>query len=346
MIALLEWVDGFGMDTSVKGIFPTLDEALRYANEDDKYVEFDFGLTDFDIYDVAHFMSIEDENKINEAKEKNVPVIVSALYCEDDPVASFLDFKNKDGERQITVKNKAIRVLNKADLVLVPSEVGRNLLLDNGITSPIQVCLPGVNLSRFSFTREDEKEIFYRYFGEDPNKKLVLALGEYSGNMDGINALINAAKKCPNAIFYYIGCDEIAKKSWQLKRMMKHAPKNVHFKGIVPDDVYRSLLMNASLCLHIGYRPLGVVSLVDSMAAKSQIIVRKQAIYPELLEDGVTAYIAEFSETITSLIKDYLEGKIQPTIDNAYKLISKQNLECLCDKLMWFYKQQIQLKKN
>lgn len=299
----------------------------------------------FDDYDVAHFMSIEDENKINEAKEKNVPVIISALYSEDDPVASFLDFKNKDGEKQISLKNKAIKVLNKADLVLVPSEFGRTLLLDNGITSPIQVCLPGVNLSRFSFTREDEKEIFYRYFGEDPNKKLVLALGEYSGKLDGINALINAAKKCSNAIFYYVGCDDVPHKSWSLKRIMRKAPKNVRFSGIMPDDVYRSGLSNASLFLFTGYRPLGVISIEDAMAAKCQIIVRKQDMLPSLLKDGETAYVAEFSETITSLIKDYIDGKLKPTIDNAYKTVCQYDLSAYGEKLMWYYKQQIETKK-
>lgn len=298
-----------------------------------------------DDYDVAHFMSIEDDAKINEAKEKNVPVIVSALYCEDDPVASFLDFKNKDGERQITLKNKAVKVLNKADLVLVPSEYGRTLLLDNGITSPIQVCLPGINLSRFSFTREDEKEIFYRYFGEDPNKKLVLALGEYSGNMDGINALINAAKKCPNTIFYYVGSDDAARKTWKLKRIISKAPKNIRFSGIMPDDVYRSALTNASLFLFTGYSPMGVISVEDAMAAKCQIIVRKQQMLPEILVDGETAYIAEFSETITSLIKDFVDGKLQPTVENAYKAVCQHNLAKYGEKLMWFYKQQIEQKK-
>ena len=188
-----------------------------------------------DDYDVAHFMSIEDEKKIDVAKEKDVPVIVSALYCEDDPAASFLDFKNRDGEKMISLKTKALKVLNKADLVLVPTDTARNLLLDNGVTSDIQVCLPGLNLARFDLKRDDEKEIFYRYFGEDRNKKSVLALGEYSGNMDGVNALIDAANKCPNAAFYFIGSDEKVKNTWKMKRAIKKAPKNLKFKGIIPD---------------------------------------------------------------------------------------------------------------
>ena len=299
-----------------------------------------------DDYDVAHFMSIEDEKKIDVAKEKDVPVIVSALYCEDDPAASFLDFKNRDGEKMISLKSKALKVLNKADLVLVPTDTARNLLLDNGVTADIQVCLPGINMARFDLSRDDEKEIFYRYFGEDRNKKIVLAVGEYSGNMDGINALINAANKCPNVAFYYIGSDEKVKNTWKMKRVIKKAPKNLKFKGIVPDDVYRSALMNSSLFVYTGYSPVGLISLIDAMAAKTQIIVRKQSIFPEVFKDGEIAYIAEYSETITSLIKDWLENKIQPTVEKAYKEISHYGLEYFGERLAWFYTQQIQQKKT
>ena len=44
----------------------------------------------YDDYDVAHFMSPEDESKLNIALERDVPVIVSALYGEDDPSEQLL----------------------------------------------------------------------------------------------------------------------------------------------------------------------------------------------------------------------------------------------------------------
>ena len=73
-------------------------------------------------------------------------------------------------------------------------------------------------------SRDDEKDLFYRYFGEQRDKKLVVAMGEYTNNMDGINAFINAAIKCPEAIFYYIGCEDTAFKfGMKLKRMIKQA---------------------------------------------------------------------------------------------------------------------------
>lgn len=51
MIAVLEFVDGFGHDTEVVGIFPTLEIAKQYYFHNFKYQEFDFGEVSFDIYE-------------------------------------------------------------------------------------------------------------------------------------------------------------------------------------------------------------------------------------------------------------------------------------------------------
>jgi hypothetical protein len=52
MIAVLEFVDGFGADTCVTGIYQSLEDAItaKYGNEF-KYEEFEFGKVSFDIYD-------------------------------------------------------------------------------------------------------------------------------------------------------------------------------------------------------------------------------------------------------------------------------------------------------
>ena len=299
-----------------------------------------------DKYDVMHLISPDDENKENDAKENDIPVIVSALYCEDDPLASYLEHKNRDGIRTTDVTTKALRFLNKADLVLVPSPYIRDFLVDSGVTADISICLPGVNMARFDFSRDDEKNIFYRYFREDPSRKLVLGLGEYDLNMDGINAFINAAKSCPDALFYYIGRETIkgTYKSLKMRKIMASAPKNLKFVTILPDDIYRSALLNAEVFCLPEYKTAGIVSVMDAMAAKCQIIARKQAVYPDILVDGKTAYLAEFSETISSLIKDYLNQKIKPTIDEAYKFVSKCNLQVIGEQLRWFYQEQINIK--
>ena len=290
-----------------------------------------------DDYDVAHFMSPDDENKLNIALERKVPVVVSALFGEDDPTTQFLMHKSKDGKRTTTLKAKALRMLNKANLVLVPTESARDFLIENGVNKPIEVCAPGVNLSRFNFSREDEKELFYRYFREDKNKKIVLAVGEYTNNMEGIHSLINAATKRTDTVFYYIGSEPFNANSGRAKQIIKTAPRNVHFISILPDDIYRSLLLNADVFMLPGYHLAGFVSVEEAMAAKCQLIVRKSAMFSGFLKNEKTAYIAEFSETLTSLCLDYLDGKIKPTIEEAYQKISSQTLEKFGQQLLSIY---------
>ena len=299
-------------------------------------------------YDAVHLMTPDDENKLNDAKENNVPIIVSALYCESDPVASYLEYKSKDGVRHVRLADRALRFLNKADLVLVPSLKARDLLVDSGVTTDISISQPGMNVSRFDFSREDEKTLFFRYFREDPKKRLVVAVGEYDVNMDGINAYINAAKKCPDVLFYFIGREIVPGvfSSLKIKKMIANAPKNLKFTTVMPDDIYRSALLNAEVFVIPGYRPTGAISIVDAMGAKCQIIARKQAVFTDLVVDGKTGYLGEYSETISSLIKDYLEGKLKPTIEAAHTQVSeKNNLKVIGEQLKWFYVEQINIKK-
>lgn len=52
MIAVLGWVDGFGADTVVMGIYQSLEDAIIAGyGEKFQYQEFEFGEVDFDIYD-------------------------------------------------------------------------------------------------------------------------------------------------------------------------------------------------------------------------------------------------------------------------------------------------------
>lgn len=298
-------------------------------------------------HDVVHLITPDDENKLNDAKENKIPVIASALYCEDDPTASYLEHKSKDGVRTTELTAKGLRFLNKCDLVLTPSKKSRDFLVDSGVTTDISVAMPGINMSRFDFSREDEKTIFFRYFREDPSKKLVIGLGEYDAVMDGINAFINAAKLCPDALFYYVGRETLPGiyNSLKIKKMISSSPKNLKFVTIMPDDIYRSALLNASIFVLPGYKTAGVISIMDAMAAKCQIIARKQAIYSDILDDGKTAYLGEFSETLASLIKDYLSGKLKPTIEEAYLEVKKWDLRAVGEQLKWFYQEQINIKK-
>ena len=51
MIAVLSFVDGFGHDTGIEAIYPTLEIAKQHYSNNFRYQEFEFGEVTFDIYD-------------------------------------------------------------------------------------------------------------------------------------------------------------------------------------------------------------------------------------------------------------------------------------------------------
>ena len=300
-----------------------------------------------DDFDIAHFIYVEDESVVQELKERNIPIVVSALYCEYDPSASYIEYKNKDGEISYSIKSKALKFLETVDLVLVPNESAKKMLLDAGLNTPIKICPPGVNFARFDFSRDDEKELFYRYFACEKDKNIVIAIGDCSDDVDGLNTINQAAKVCPDVNFYYLLKNEHGNKlTLKQKRQFKKCPSNVVHTVLVPDDIYRSALLNADVYIHSGYKPAGLVSIYEAMAAKCQLIVRKQELLDELAIDQETAYVASYSETLTSIIKDYFDGKIKPTTTTAYKMVSKYGIKTLATNLKTIYQELINNRRN
>ena len=298
-----------------------------------------------DDFDVAHFIYLEDDSVIQELKERNIPIVVSALYSEDDPCASYIEYKNKDGERSYTVKPKAVKFLNAVDLVMVPNQSAKQILLDSGVVTSIVICPVGVNFARFDFSRDDEKELFYRYFSCERDKKIVLSVGDCSEDIDGLGVIEKAAKLCKDVNFYYLIKNEHGNRlSRKNRKAIKKLPHNIIFTGLMPDDIYRSALLNADVYLHPGYKTAGITSIYEAMVAKCQVIVRQQSILEGLTVDQETAYVASYSETLAGIIKDYFEGKLKPTINNAYKAVSKNNIKNFGIKILDLYQDIIKAK--
>jgi len=309
-------------------------------------VDVSYSTTPVDEFDVAHLLSVEEENILDLALEENKPIIISALYSESDPIASFIDFKSKDGVITNELSSKTLKFLNKADLVLVPFDSCVDFLRKQGVTTKIKTLLSGLNLARFDFSREDEKEIFYRYFREDKKKKLVIANGDYDSK-EGIGTFIRTAQSCPDAIFYYFGQarDSIRRKI-SIYTLNKKSPSNCHFLPVLTDDIYRSALLNADVFMVTTYKYAGAISIMEAMAAKCQLIVRKQAMLEGQVIDQKTGYVAEFSETLSSLTKDYINGKLKSTILDAYDFVKEYTLKDFGTKLKEIYENEIKLKEE
>ena len=318
--AMYDNFEGARLRKSIKGALEVSD--IPYVNEET------------DDFDIAHFVSPIDEKVIDSCIKRNIPVVISALYCESDKSASFTKYtSNRKGRKEVLTR-QAIRALSKATIITVPSERAKQFLIDSGISKPIEVVYPTINLTRFPQDGA-EKEIFYRHYQEEDDHKLVVCLGSYE-SMDGLTAYVKLAKKYPKILFYYFSQDNKLLK-FKIRRAKKKAPSNLKFKQIPQDDIYRSAIINASIFTYFGYSTVGITTVIEAMAARCDVVLRKQPIFEDILHDGVDCHIGEYSETIASVVKDLLDGTIVSTKEKSLEYASTLGLDVFGKRLKDIY---------
>jgi len=316
-----------------KRVVKNLYEACRLAGVD-------FTTDPLESYQVAHFVSTKAYKYIKNAHLRKVPIVISALMSENDPDARLLT--KRDDKWEIPQRDKA--VLQLAALIIVPTQTGKEILLSLGITAPIEVLSEGVIKGRFNCEHTLEKGIFPRYFDYNVNRPLVIANGRYS-RASGLPDYIEIARKFPEVDFYYFGPQPNLLSFWFFKKEYRSAPSNVYLKKTVHEDVYRSALLNATAFMLPSHHPSGTVSVLDPMMSKCQIFARKQAIFPELIEDKITGYIANSNFELERMLSAFLEGKLPSTIEIAYQNAIALDLETIAPKLKYAYEALAQMAR-
>ncbi|MFA5481193.1 MAG: glycosyltransferase [Bacilli bacterium] len=287
-----------------------------------------------DYYDVAHFISAADEMKINDSIELGKPVVFSALMCESDPSAKITE-TSRDGQTHLS--SKAMRILNRVNLVLVPNKQSELFLKDQGVVSPIKILSPGVNISRFAKNDQIEADLFYRYFRLNKDAKTIVSFGQYDSK-DEIHNVIEIAKLCPDYKFLYFGqAKRMLFLPAKIRKLLRRSPKNLRFCPIVPEDVYRSVMMNADVFLVVNRRKFNAITMLDAIAAKCQIIGFGPLEYDTKVVDKGYAYLAPTLPELAGAIKDYLSGKKPSLANKAYNIAKAESLTEIGSELKKIY---------
>jgi glycosyltransferase involved in cell wall biosynthesis len=289
----------------------------------------------FALPDIIHLLSPDDEAKAHDAKEDGVKVVVSCGYSEADPFARYFV---KDNDGYFALKGKALRLLESADLVFVPSDSFRSLLKKAGVQNPhIIILSPGVNLARFEKSDKIELEVFYRYMRLPEEQKYVLSLGDYD-NSEELASLKLIASKVPELQFYFCGMSHFGRVSRETLKSLNHdAPKNLRFLDILEDDVFRSAMMSASAYLsNLNYRS-DSLAVLEAFAAKCQVFGLGKPLDETLLIDKKSCYLFDREEKVAKSLQSYCLNKLPPTIMEGYKIAKANALALVGSQLKAYY---------
>jgi glycosyltransferase involved in cell wall biosynthesis len=290
----------------------------------------------FALPDIVHLLSPEDEAKAHDAKEDGLKVVVSALYAEEDP---FCRYFNRDSNGDLSLKPKAFRLIEGADLVLVPSLSAKNALYQCGVSNPhVEVLTPGVNLARFEKDDAVEASVFPSlYASYATSRPYVMSLGDYEDE----KLLMPILKRLPPSARMWISISSAvgAKaflKEGLIKKYNRESSKNAHYNDAVEDDVYRSGMMGASVFLSFASHPSSLVSL-EAFASKSQLICYGIPTAGEVLVDKKNCYAYQSVEKVAKAIDKYCQGYLAPTIIEGYKNAKAASLLLVGKQLKAYY---------
>ncbi len=286
--------------------------------------------------DIAHFLSPLDEPVLNKCKEKGIKTILSCFYCENDPVASFL--REKNGVKE--VPQKAVRMMNEADVVLVPTEEFAAKARQIGASGRIVVMPPGVNLARFS-SKSVESEIFPRYFRIPQERRFAICIGSYEDKKT-LTSLSKLAYMMPQMVFYFFGTKKGSPFRFGTASLRRKSPKNVVYQPIVEDDVYRSALMHCCCYLLLDDEHSDQMGLLDAFAAGAEVVaIGDQKVNP-VLKNGENCLLFRNEEGASkALSRLYLE-KDKAIIMAGYGIAESCALPEFAKKLFLVYEETLQ----
>ncbi len=280
-----------------------------------------YALNIIDQYDLIHFISLDDEKKINDSLSENIPVVFSSLYCETDESA-----------RTLPINQKTLNILNSVDAILVSDNYSLELLKKHGVNKPIHILTPGVDVARFKFKSKLEEDIFYNYYQLEKDSKFIVVIGTYENKII-LKRLEEIAKKVPQYQFFFFGKGKVSRTS----KMSSMSPKNLKYCPLTNDEIYRSMMNKASIYLSIDNNYHAPLTLLDAAASKTQIIALSPLNSNEEILNKLGALVAKDEDEVSKLIVKFLNGKIKSHVVEAYNFAKNNSIKRLSNKLNKIY---------
>ncbi|MBO4540713.1 MAG: glycosyltransferase [Bacilli bacterium] len=293
--------------------------------------------------DIAHFLSPEDVRLLEKAKAKGIKTVVSAGYTEADRKARFYDYPI--GKLPL-LKMKAKRIVEKADLTLVPDENTKKRFQDAGVKGRFLVLPTAVNIARFEGATPLEKNIFKRYARVKDGDRYVLS-SAHLNDKETVDIYKKIAALCPEYRFFVL----IGRpKSWlgtlAVWSDQRKAPKNLVFSPLIEDDVYRSALLNASCYLKIGSHYSGEIQILEAFAARTPVIAYGEQENSPLLKNGVNSSFVLSPEEAVNILIRLSDQPESAKVEKAYETAKGRSLPLFGEKLKQIYEDLLNSKEE
>lgn len=260
---------------------------------------------------IVHFVTFDDINKYNYFRNKEIKKVLSLFDREANVKNRLFCLEKYKDKETFHIAKRNVDILNKLDLLLVPSNDAKNLLVNEGITTRIEVILPLVRLAKTNLEGTELKDVAFRYFHFEKSTDYIVVFLDTSSEQSAKN-ILTLANEFPGLRFivFYVNLRDRNQKA--MKKIFKKHPWNITICSSVEEDIYYSSLYNAKGVIIANNFPLFSSEIIDTFAMKKPLLALKDGVFSDIAIDKVNSHVyndfASLEDGLRKLSEDALEN--------------------------------------
>ncbi len=295
-----------------------------------------------DEVDIAHFVVWYNTRKIFDYIERKIPVVLSLFNYEDDPKLRLCEVVDK----KIRIKEKYLKILKVASLLIVPDSWYVELIKDAGINTPTIKISSGNVFKKKGVLDDVEKSLFYRYFSERDDVSFVVSKIDPK-NQDHFKKVYEIANLLTDVKFYvYLRFSSSFGVCGKLNKIKKVAPKNVKITLLEDNDIFISSLYNACAYLNVDLLNTSTINMLETLTYGQLIVAYNKDLEDVKFLSSENILVHNKSIDVANTIMSILKKQQSHNVTVQQKIIKSNQLDVVGKELVKCYEKLIKTKKE
>lgn len=307
--------------------------ALRHQITALKSQNIEYTLSPKDHFDLAHINTYFPKSKrlLKKCKKKRIPVIVHGHSTLEDFKNSFHLWKLMS----VWFNPNLMYFYKHADMIITPTEYSKHCIDNYHLGTPVYYVSNGINKEEYAYS-EDKIAKFKEYFHLQPNQKVVIGVG-FPFNRKGIKDFFEVARQKPEITFIWFGYLQKILMSVDVRKAIRHRPKNVIMPGYIDNDIIKGAYHYAECLFFPSYEETEGIVVLEALASSCPVLIRDIGVYKDWLEDGRDCYKASDNQEFIEKLDYLMSHDNSKIIANGLKVVEERSLEKVGEQLKMLY---------
>lgn len=276
-----------------------------------------------DSFDLAHINTYWPHSKkvLKNIKKRGIPVIVHGHSTIEDFKNSFKCWKLI---AKVWYNPNLYWFYKSADFIITPTQYSKECIDAYRLGTPVIHVSNGIDIKEYEYNQKYIDE--FKKFFNITNEPVVMGVG-FPFNRKGIKDFFLIAKERPNIKFIWFGHLSKMIMTDDVRRAIKHRPKNVLMPGYIANSIIKGCYHYAKCMLFTTYEETEGIVVLEALASKCPLLVRDIPVYKDWLQDGINCYKASSDEEFLKKLDFILTDDNSKIIENGYKVSQDLSLE-------------------